>query len=189
MCPWQLVEGIGETGEIAKGLYLVRHQRDGIAGLGLGLSLSEVALVSLGRAGASIAIFPYHNGGRIVVELGVEVEVDPFRRHMEHNSLGVVQPGAGNLKCREKRTVHLLDVALSHLCCWMSADLALPLVVVAVVVAVGSVVVVLDQHWLVFVDPGHASPTASEGKNISDYGLRHSPYPSVTDGSCLDIIN
>lgn len=70
----------------------------------------------------------------------------------------------------------------------MSAVVALPLLVVAVLV-VGSVVVVLDQHWLAFVDPGHASPTASEGKNISDYGLRHSPYPSVTGGSCLDTIN
>ena len=190
MCPWQLVEGIGETGEIAKGLYLVRHQRDGIASLDLGLFLSEAALASLERVGASIAIFPYHNGEHIVVEPGVEVEVavEPFRRHMEHSSLGVVQPGAGSLKCREKRPVHLLDVILSHLWCWMSAVVALPLLVVAVVV-VGSVVVVLDQHWLAFVDPGHASPTASEGKNISDYGLRHSPYPSVTGGSCLDIIN
>ena len=73
----------------------------------------------------------------------------------------------------------------------MSAVVALPLLVVAVVVVVvvGSVAVVLDQHWLAFVHPGHASPTASEGKNIFDYALRHSPYPNVSDGSCLGIIN
>ena len=182
------MEGIEETGEIAKGLYLVRHRRDGSAGLDLGLSLSEAALANLERVGASIAILPYHIGGHVVVEPGVEIEVGPFRRHMEHSSLDVVQPGVGSLKCREKRPVHLLDAALSHLWCWTSAVVALPLLVVAVVV-VGSVAVVLNQHWLAFVHPGHASPTASEEKNISDYGLRHSPYPSVTGGSLLDIIN
>ena len=115
MCPWQLVGEIEETGEIAKGLYLVRHRREESAGLDLGLSLSEAALESLGRAGASIAGLANHIGRHVVVEPGVEVEVDPFRRHMEHSSLGVVQPGAGSLKCREKRPVHLLDVVLSHL--------------------------------------------------------------------------
>ena len=115
MCPWQLVEGIGETGEIAKGLYLVRHRREESAGLDLGLSLSEAALASLGRAGASIVVLASHIGKHVVVEPGVELQVDSFRRHMEHSSLGVVQPGAGSLKCREKRPVHLLDVVLSHL--------------------------------------------------------------------------
>lgn len=68
----------------------------------------------------------------------------------------------------------------------MSAVVALPLLVVAVVtVVVGSAVVVLDQHQPTFVDPGHASPTASGEKNIFDYGLRYWLYPSVVDGSCL----
>ena len=66
---------------------------------------------------------------------------------------------------------------------------ALPLLVVVVAVVVGSVAAVLDQHWLAFVDQRHASPTASEGTNIFDYGLRHLPYPNVTDGSCLGIVN
>lgn len=115
MCSWQLVEGIGETGGIATGLYLVRRRRSGSARLDLGLSLSGVALANVERVGAGIAGLPYHIGGHAVVELGVAGEVEPFRRHMEHSSLGVVQPEAGSLRCREKRLDHLLDAALSRL--------------------------------------------------------------------------
>lgn len=66
----------------------------------------------------------------------------------------------------ERRPHHFVEVALSH--SLYSRSVVLVLSSAAVGVGVGAVGSVSDPRWPAGVDPGHASPTASVGRNSDD---------------------
>lgn len=127
-----------------------------------------------------------HKGVEIVWE--VEGEVESSRRHMGRSWLDAVRAAEESQKYKERRPGHFVDTVFSHslnlaivaVLVWTLSALVPGVVLVVPACAVG---VVLDPRRLPVGNPGHASSTASEGRNICDL---HCLYLSVIGGSlCL----
>lgn len=108
---------------------------------------------------------------------------------MERSLLDAVPAAEESRKYKERRPGHFVDIVFSHLLYLVSAavlvwtQLAVLVPGVVLVVPAGAVGVVLDPRRPMVGDPGHASPMASEGRNIC--GL-HCSYLSVIGSSlCL----
>ena len=118
----------------------------------------------------------------------VEGEVESSRRHMERSWLDAVPAAEESQKYKERRPGHFVDIVFFHLLYLVFVavlDRTLSALVPGIVLVVPACVVgvVLDPRRLLVGNPGHASPTASEGKNICDL---HCLYLSVIGGSlCL----
>lgn len=165
-----------ETEESATGSYLVRQLQDENSDFVLelfGLSSREAALATLVSDPAHTAGLPHPmaEGSEVVWE--AEGEVEPSRLHTGHSLLDVSPAAEANRKYKGRRPDHFVDIVLfrllylafAALLVWiLSAVLVVPVVSAA---AVG-VDVVFDPRRGVVVDPGHASPTASGGRNICD---------------------
>lgn len=118
----------------------------------------------------------------------VEGEVESSHRQMGRSLLDAVPAAEESQKYKERRPGHFVDIEFSHslnlaivaVHVWTLFALVPGVVLVVPACAVG---VVLDPRRLLVGNPGHASPTASEGRNICDL---HCSYLSVIGGSlCL----
>lgn len=126
-----------------------------------------------------------HKGVGVVRE--VEGEVESSHRHMGRSLLDAAPAAEESQKYKGRRPGHFVDIVFFRLLylafvavlVW-SLSALVPGVVLVPACAVG---VVLDPRRLLVGSPGHASPTASEGRNICDL---HCSYLSVIGGSlCL----
>lgn len=189
LCLSPSAEGTVETGESATGSCLVRQLEHGLWGFVLtmfDLFSREVALATLGQDPAHTAMLP-HKGVGVVWE--VEGGIESFRRHMERSSLDAVPAAEESRKYKRRRPGQFVDIVFSRLLYLVSAaalvwtQSTVLISEVVLVVPAGAVGVVLDPRRPMVGDPGHASPTASEGRNICDL---HCSYLSVIGGSlCL----